>query len=114
MAISALTPPQDSSTPAELQLEFPDNRLLIDLCGEHDRHLVLIEQVLGVQIVRRGNLLSVLGEDGARDRAAEVLEALYERLQSGRPVEGADVDRELRMGRGEEAKDTPAEDQLEM
>ncbi|MEY8843482.1 PhoH family protein [Cribrihabitans sp. XS_ASV171] len=95
-------------------MEFPDNRLLIDLCGEYDRNLAQIEDKIGVQIARRGNLLAVMGEEGARKQAVEVLEALYARLQAGRPVEAADVDRELRMGGREAETDDPAGDQLEM
>ena len=47
MGISALDPP----TPEDIQetiLEFPDNRLLIDLCGEFDRNLAQIEHKLSV------------------------------------------------------------------
>ena len=54
MAIGALTPPQ--TAPQEVLLEFPDNRLLIDLCGEFDRNLARIEQQLGVQIIRHQSL----------------------------------------------------------
>lgn len=114
MALSALTPPQENSGLPEALIEFPDNRLLIDLCGEHDRHLVQIESMLGVQIVRRGNQLSIMGDEEARKRATDVLEALYERLQNGRPVEAADVDRELRMGNSEQDTGTRDGDQLEM
>ncbi|WP_299691735.1 PhoH family protein [uncultured Tateyamaria sp.] len=98
----------------ESVVEFPDNRLLIDLCGPYDQHLTSIESMLGVQIVRRGNVLAVLGEEGAQKRAAEVLNALYLRLESGKEVEPADVDRELRMGDAEEGTGTRAGDQLEM
>ena len=95
-------PPSSShphpDTAHEVLLEFPDNRLLIDLCGEYDRNIADIEQKLGVQILRRGNLLSVMGEDASREQAAAVLTALYDRLETGRSVESADVDRELRMG----------------
>lgn len=99
MALGALTPPQDpAETSAEVLIEFPENRLLIDLCGEHDRNLATIEQKLSVQINRRGNQLWVSGDKGAKSRAVEVLEALYTRLESGRDVEPADIDRELRMG----------------
>ena len=104
MAIGTLTPSQEQGSSHEALLEFPDNRLLIDLCGEYDRNLASIEQALGVQIVRRGNQLSVLGEDGAREQAAAVLAALYDRLETGRSVEAGDIDRELRMGQEEPAE----------
>jgi phosphate starvation-inducible protein PhoH and related proteins len=97
---------QDHHTGAEARdtteaiLEFPNNFLLIDLCGEHDRNLARIEEALSVQIVRRGNRLSVMGEAGSRSRAADLLAALYHRLESGRGLESGDIDRELRMGAG--------------
>ena len=45
LAISALTPPTSDDV-HETLLEFPDNRLLIDLCGEFDRNLAQIEHML--------------------------------------------------------------------
>ena len=110
MAIGALTPPQSPAASQEVLLEFPDNRLLIDLCGEYDRNLADIESKTGVQIVRRGNLLSVMGEPDAQTQAAEVLRALYARLEAGREVGTGDIDRELRLG----GEDTGPGDQLEM
>jgi phosphate starvation-inducible PhoH-like protein len=117
LAIGALTPAQDNAAPQEVLVEFPDNRLLIDLCGEYDRNLADIEQRTGVQILRRGNQLSVLGEATARKQAIEVLEALYDRLKAGRPLEPGDIDRELRMGGdepGPAAARARAGEQLEM
>ena len=76
----------DPITPDTLQetvLEFPDNRLLIDLCGEFDANLAALEARLSVQILRRGNQLAVIGETEARDQAAAVLTALYERRMGG-------------------------------
>ena len=110
------TSPPDTDTAAGQQtlVEFPDNRLLIDLCGEYDRNLVDIEKSLGVQILRRGNQLAVIGESGAREETAEVLASLYERLENGKAVESGDVDRELRMGQSAEAQDEFDGDQLEM
>jgi phosphate starvation-inducible PhoH-like protein len=109
-----LTPPTDPAALIETQLEFPDNRLRIDLWGEYDRNLAQVEQKLSVQIIRRGNQLIIHGEETAVTEAAEVLQALYERLEAGRDVEHGDIDREIRMG-GSEA-DTGARDgdQLEM
>lgn len=118
MAISALTPPQTSTPAAEALIEFPDNRLLIDLCGEYDRNLAVIETSLDVQIVRRGNQLALMGEPGAQARAGEILQALYDRLEAGRALEPGDIDRELRMGQAAPEPGAPgrarAGDQLEM
>lgn len=114
MAIGALTPPQDEMPQREAFVEFPDNRLLIDLCGEYDRNLTDIEQKLSVQIVRRGNQLAVMGDEDAQKQAIEVLQALYTRLEGGRDVEAADVDRELRMGGSETGTGSRDGDQLEM
>ena len=96
MAIGEPTPSEDAVT--EITLEFPDNFLLIDLCGEFDRNLTTIENSLGVQIVRRGNQLDVLGLSDARETARDVLKSLYGRLEAGRSLDPGDIDRELRMG----------------
>jgi phosphate starvation-inducible PhoH-like protein len=114
LAIGALTPPQDEMPQSEAFVEFPDNRLLIDLCGEYDRNLADIEQKLSVQIIRRGNQLAVMGDEEAQKHAIEVLQALYTRLEGGRDVEAADVDRELRMGGSEQEIGSRDGDQLEM
>ena len=114
MAIGALNPPQNDMPRNEALVEFPDNRLLIDLCGEYDRNLADIEQKLSVQIVRRGNQLVVMGDEDAQKQALEVLQALYTRLEGGREVMPADVDRELRMGNSEAETGTRDGDQLEM
>jgi len=96
---------------AENLLEFPDNFLLIDLCGEYDRNLTTIEDALGVQIVRRGNQLAVMGDDDARSDAVNVLNAAYARLEAGRTLEPGDLDRELRMGTDQAPADV---DQIEL
>ena len=112
MATSDLmTPP---AAPAEKAIEFPDNRLLIDLCGAYDAHLAAIEKALEVQIVRRGNHLSIMGEPEAAAQAEQVLKALYTRLEGGRSVEAADVDSMLRMGQSEAGTGVRDGDQLEM
>jgi len=49
-------------TQAQTPLAFPDNFLLIDLCGEFDSNLATLEDRLDVQIVRRGNELIVMGD----------------------------------------------------
>ncbi len=98
----------------EVAIEFPDNFLLAELCGEHDRHLAKIEERLGIQIARRGNHMILIGEEASQKLGQDVLQALYQRLEAGRSVGMGDVDRELRMGNSE--KDTVPQrgDQMEM
>jgi len=112
LATSALTPPAEH--PAELLLEFPDNFLLIDLCGEYDRNLATIENALSVQILRRGNQLAVLGEEDSQATAARVLQAIYQRLEAGKSLEDGDIDRELRMGPGTNPASIDTDDQKEL
>ncbi len=111
MTSTDISPPSMNS--ARL-LEFQDNRLLIDLCGAYDAHLAAIEKTLGVQIVRRGNQLSLIGDDDATARAETVLNALYARLEGGRTVEPADVESMLRMGDSAAGTGVRAGDQIEM
>jgi phosphate starvation-inducible PhoH-like protein len=98
LGISALTPPTKPEDVIESVLEFPDNRLLIDLCGEFDRNLAQVEHQMGVHILRRGNRLAVIGDKGAREQAAAVLRSLYARLESGRTVAAGDIDGAMRLG----------------
>ena len=115
MGISALTPPTRAEDLVETLLEFPDNRLLIDLCGEYDRNLAQIEHQMGVHILRRGNRLAVIGDKGTREQAAAVLQSLYARLEAGRGISAGEIEGAIRMGRP--MSDTPregAEQQIEM
>ena len=100
----------NAGTLTEAILEFPDNRLLIDLCGEFDRNLTDIETRTGVQILRRGNQLAIHGPEESQAAARDVLMALYQRLEQGRSVGRGDIDREFRLAPEDETPDR----QLEM
>ena len=90
-----MTGPMAVGTPVLLQ--FDDNSLLPLLFGEHDQHLARIEQRLGVSLISRGNRLAIEGPPAAQQMARSTLNALYDRLQRGRVVGGAEVDAALRM-----------------
>jgi phosphate starvation-inducible PhoH-like protein len=78
----------------QVTLEFPGNKLLAALGGAHEKNFARLEQVLGVHVSSRGNLVAV---DGAnRERAAAILRALYARLEAGESVTLAEVDAEIR------------------
>jgi phosphate starvation-inducible PhoH-like protein len=112
LGISTLTTPQRPEDVTETLLEFPDNRLLIDLCGQFDRNLAQIEDGMGLQILRRGNRLALMGEADARAQASRAIHALYARLEAGRTLEPGDIDALIRQPLPD--PDTPDADQLEM
>ncbi len=112
MTVRALDDPKPQDEAFQTQLEFPDNRLLIDLFGEFNRNLVQVEEALSVQVVHQGNRLTVFGECADVGRAVEVLEALHRRLEAGREITPGDIDAEIRMD--EEAAVGPSSDQMEL
>ncbi|MEL7344296.1 MAG: PhoH family protein [Pseudomonadota bacterium] len=114
MAISALTPSDPTDHVLETLLEFPDNRILIELCGEFDKNLAQIESALGVQIPRRGNQLAIIGEEQARNQAVEVLEGLYQKIEGGRAIDKGEIDAQIRMGASAAGTGARDGDQMEM
>jgi phosphate starvation-inducible PhoH-like protein len=117
LATAPLT--SDTATlPPDRVVEFPDtadlNRILIDLCGEFDRNLAQIEHQVGVQILRRGNHLTIHGEPEAQTRAALVLRELYERARAGRAIDAGAIDGLIRLESDADPGSSYAGDQLEM
>jgi len=98
----------------ETLLEFAENRLLIDLCGEFDRNLAQIEHQLGVHILRRGNQLAVVGSSQGRGQAVAVLQTLYQRLETGRPIDAGEIDATIRMSAEGSGQTPTLDEQLEM
>lgn len=98
-----------SAAKEQVTLEFPDNQRLSALGGTHQKHLVRVEQKLGVRVAMRGNLVAVEGAPDSRERAAAVLRALYARLEAGEDVTLADVDAEIRFALHEPDQTAAAE-----
>ncbi len=67
---------------ARLELEFDQPYLLGPLFGDYDRHLITIEQRLGVHISARGNRVQIEGE---ADAAAPRPRSAGRPLQPARP-----------------------------
>ena len=113
--LESMTPENTEAGVDETVVEFPDNRLLIDLCGQYDRNLAQIEVGFDIAILRRGNQLALHGGAEARERALAALKVLYQRLEEGRDVEPGDIDAAIRMGdtAPEDVSAGPA-DQLDM
>jgi phosphate starvation-inducible PhoH-like protein len=77
---------------ARLELQFEQPYLLGPLFGDYDRHLVMIEDRLGVHINARGNRVMIEGEPDASARARDVLTGLYNRLDQGQDIDAAAVE----------------------
>jgi phosphate starvation-inducible PhoH-like protein len=78
-------------------LHFADNALLSQLLGDHDRHLLRIEQGLGVRLACRGNRLAITGEAARVDAAQAALNGLYRRLEQGEALSASLVDAAIRL-----------------
>ena len=72
-------------------MTFADNRLAQLLYGDYDQNLALIEKELGARITSRGNQVEISGGEGSVGRAADVLEALYRKLEAGEALDTGTV-----------------------
>ncbi len=97
---------EEGHASGSIQIEFPDNDCTRLLCGEHDCHLILIEQELDMTIAPRGNLMTLSGPQEAVEKARNVLESLYRRLTHGLDIETGDVLATLRMNEQEKTPDS--------
>ena len=78
-------------------LTFADNALLALLLGDHDRHVVRLEQGMGVRLQCRGNRVAISGDAARVESAQGVMVGLYTRLERGEPVSPSDVDAAVRL-----------------
>ncbi len=82
-------------------LSFDDNTRLPLLYGDYNRHLVKVEQWLGVRCADRGSKLTITGAPERVDMAEAALRALWKQLEQGLKIGAAEVDAALRMAEGE-------------
>ena len=73
-------------------LRFSSNKLLIELCGQLDTNLSKIETWAGVQIIRRGNALSIFGSKDDCDITRKLITDLYSDLEHGKALDERELD----------------------
>ena len=73
-------------------LRFSSNKLLIELCGQLDTNLSKIESWAGVQIVRRGNALSIYGAEDDCYLTRRLISDLYSDLERGKTLDERELD----------------------
>ncbi len=64
-----------------------DDKVAVEIAGEHDRTLRALEEELGLQIDLRGNCVTVTGEEGRVDTAVGLIQDLARLVGEGRTVE---------------------------
>ena len=84
--MSAVGPTQRAQRVIEL-----DDRVAVELAGEHDRVLRGLEERLDLEIAMRGNRLTLTGDEARVRAAADVVEQLAVLVRSGRPIEPGTV-----------------------
>jgi phosphate starvation-inducible PhoH-like protein len=107
-------PGEPRGEPRAATMQFADNALLQLLLGDHDRHLVRLEQGLGVRLACRGNRVSVSGDPGRVALARSTLATLYRRLEEGRAIDSAEIDAAIRMSDLHNTVLDPKKDTIQM
>ncbi len=97
--LSALPTPglSPASGGKSITVQFNDNTLLPLLLGDHDRHLVRIEQALGVRLTCRGNRVAIAGDAARVDTAQTMLQGLWRRLERGDSVGRPEIEAAIKL-----------------
>lgn len=86
-----------SHGPGEVVLTFDDNTLLLNLCGERNANLKLIEEALQAKLNLRGDRITLTGEESEVKLAQRLLEELYGLLREGYPLYPSDVNHAIQI-----------------
>lgn len=89
-------------------LKFEQNRYLLNVFGEFDKNIRILEQEIGVEIHPRGNLICLNGDLEAVSRAKLVLEKLYESAKKDNIIDYGEIKGILNM-----TKDTKNPEKLD-
>ncbi|PKN52225.1 MAG: phosphate starvation-inducible protein PhoH [Deltaproteobacteria bacterium HGW-Deltaproteobacteria-13] len=74
------------------KISFVDHNLLKNLCGEHDKHLKLIEKLEPVKIKAWGNNITISGQNENVRKISAMLQQLYSIMEKGWHIHSSDID----------------------
>ncbi len=100
----------EASGGKSVTLQFGDNLLLPLLLGDHDRHMVRIEQAMGVRLSCRGNRVAITGDTARVEAARGILQDLWRKLERGESVGRGEVESAIRMAEPETDPRLPLSD----
>ncbi|MEO5354005.1 MAG: PhoH family protein [Magnetococcus sp. XQGC-1] len=75
------------------RMEFPDNRLVMELCGALDVHLKQMEEALAVSLHPLGNRITITAPEPRLKKVRQLLTELYSALEEGHAVDQRWVER---------------------
>ena len=88
-------------SPTQIKILVPGNHLMVDLLGQRDELLRLIEKAFGgAEILVRGNEISISGDNA--DQVGHLFEELVVLLQRGQRLDAADIGRTIDMVKASE------------
>jgi len=87
------------------RISFPDHELMRSLCGEHNTHLGLLEEKIGVSLNLRGNVVLLKGRDWEVELAEKILNQLYGLLEADYPLYPSDIEYAVRIVSGDRSVD---------
>jgi phosphate starvation-inducible PhoH-like protein len=74
------------------KISFADHNLLKNLCGEHDKHLKLIENLEPVKVKAWGNSITISGQNANVRKISAMLQQLYSIMEKGWHIHSSDID----------------------
>ena len=74
------------------KISFADHNLLKNLCGEHDKHLKLIENLEPVKVKAWGNNITISGQNANVRKISAMLQQLYSIMEKGWHIHSSDID----------------------
>ena len=86
-------------------LELEDNKVLIELYGQHDENLTKIENNFGIHISYRGNIIEFRGNQDACSSASRFISNVYNKLASGKKINGDIFDNFSKNSKESDAED---------
>ena len=84
-------------------LKFGSNKYLLELCGELDTNLLMIEKKIGVQIIRRGNFLTIYGNSKDCNIVEDILFEVYSKIKNGKGIEENYIEMALTVRQNQES-----------
>ncbi len=85
------------SAPTQIKVHVPGNHLMVDLLGQRDELLRVIESAFDARIHVRGNEITVSGEPAVAEQVARLFEELVTLLEQGHQLDRDNLARSIDM-----------------